>query len=115
VTDGIQPDFISLAFGSRGGGSLLQLEQDRPHPGDVLGIARTLWVEVAQSADTLPLAARLALVSLLDERILVLSTAPQPTPYTHTYTQLFYGPFSGTTRVSQCQKRTSGLYGSRED
>jgi len=29
--------------------------------------------------------------------------------------QLFYGPFSGTTRVSQCQKRTSGLYGARED
>ena len=23
--------------------------------------------------------------------------------------QPFYGPFSGTTRVSQCQKRTSGL------
>jgi len=29
--------------------------------------------------------------------------------------QPFYGPFSGTTRVSQCQKRTSGLYGARED
>jgi len=28
---------------------------------------------------------------------------------------LFYGPFSGTTRVSRCQKRTSGLYGERED
>ena len=25
---------------------------------------------------------------------------------THTHTQLFYGPFSGTTRVSRCQKRT---------
>jgi len=25
--------------------------------------------------------------------------------------QPFYGPFSGTTRVSWCQKRTSGLYG----
>jgi len=32
-------------------------------------------------------------------------TTPQP----------FYGPFSGTTRVSRCQKRTSGLYGARED
>jgi len=31
------------------------------------------------------------------------------------YTQPFYGPFSGTTHVSQCQKRTSGLYGARED
>jgi len=33
------------------------------------------------------------------------TTTPQP----------FYGRFSGTTRVSWCQKRTSGLYGSRED
>jgi len=32
-----------------------------------------------------------------------------------THTQPFYGPFSGTTRVSRCQKRTSGLYGARED
>jgi len=29
--------------------------------------------------------------------------------------QPFYGPFSGTTQVSQYQKRTSGLYGARED
>jgi len=34
----------------------------------------------------------------------------------HTFTpQPFYGPFSATTRVSRCQKRTSGLYGARED
>jgi len=33
------------------------------------------------------------------------TTTPQP----------FYGPFSETTRVSQCQNRTSGLYGPRED
>jgi len=33
----------------------------------------------------------------------------------HTYTQPFYGPFSGTTQVSWCQKRTSGLYGARKD
>ena len=26
-----------------------------------------------------------------------------------------YGPFSQTTRVSRCQKGTSGLYGARED
>jgi len=32
-----------------------------------------------------------------------LNTPPPPQP--------FYGPFSGTTRVSQCQQRTSGLYG----
>jgi len=30
-------------------------------------------------------------------------------------TQPFYGPFSGTTRVSWCQKRTSGLYGASGD
>jgi len=29
--------------------------------------------------------------------------------------QPFYGPFSGTTWVSRCEKRTSGLYGARED
>jgi len=29
--------------------------------------------------------------------------------------QPFYGPLSRTTRVNQCQKRTSGLYGARED
>jgi len=29
--------------------------------------------------------------------------------------QPFYGPFSGTTWVSRCQKRTSGLYGVRGD
>jgi len=34
--------------------------------------------------------------------------------HTHTHTP-FYGPFSGTTRVSRCQKRTSGLYGAKED
>jgi len=33
------------------------------------------------------------------------TTTPQP----------FYGPFSWTTRASQCQKRSSGLYGARED
>jgi len=33
----------------------------------------------------------------------------------HTPLQPFYGPFSGTTQVSRCQKRTSGLYGARED
>jgi len=33
----------------------------------------------------------------------------------HTTPQPFYGPFLGTTQVSQCQKKTSGLYGARED
>jgi len=35
--------------------------------------------------------------------------------YTTTTPQPFYGPFSGTTRVSRCQKITSRLYGARED
>jgi len=34
-----------------------------------------------------------------------ITTPPQP----------FYCPFSGTTQMSRCQKRTSGLYGARED
>jgi len=33
----------------------------------------------------------------------------------HTHIQPFSGPFSGNTRVSRCQRRTSGLYGARED
>jgi len=33
--------------------------------------------------------------------------------YHQTTPQPFYGPFSRTTRVSWCQKRTSGLYGAR--
>jgi len=33
----------------------------------------------------------------------------------HTTTTTVYSPFSGTTRVSQCQRRTSGLYDARED
>jgi len=37
------------------------------------------------------------------------------TTQTTTPPQPFYGPFSGTTRVSRCQKKTSGLYGARED
>jgi len=37
--------------------------------------------------------------------LLLFPTTPQP----------FYGPFSGTTRMSRCQKRTSGLYGARAD
>jgi len=38
--------------------------------------------------------------------------------HTHTHTQPFYGPFSETTRVNQCQKKSSNLldyYGARED
>jgi len=31
------------------------------------------------------------------------------------HTQSFYGSFSGTTRVSRCEKKSSGLYGARED
>jgi len=31
------------------------------------------------------------------------------------HTHPFYDPFSGTTCVSRCQKRTSGLYSARED
>jgi len=34
-------------------------------------------------------------------------------PINHTTPQLFYGPFSGTTQVSRCQNRASGLYRAR--
>jgi len=38
-----------------------------------------------------------------------------PVRTTTTQPQPFYSPFSGTTQVSRCQKRTSGLYGARKD
>ena len=34
---------------------------------------------------------------------------------THAHTQPFYGPFPGITRVSRCQKKSSGLYSARDD
>jgi len=37
-----------------------------------------------------------------------------PMYHHHTTPQPFYGPFSGTTQVSRCQKITSDLYGARE-
>jgi len=37
---------------------------------------------------------------------------PQHKPHHH---HNHFMPFSGTTRVSRCQKRTSGLYGAREE
>jgi len=40
--------------------------------------------------------------------------SPRGTVTRSTHTQPFYGPFSETTWVSRCQKRTSGLYGARE-
>ena len=41
---------------------------------------------------------------------------PQKITTSHTHTQLFYDPFSRTTQVSWCQKKTSsGLYGARGD
>jgi len=40
-----------------------------------------------------------------------ISASPNPAPPP----QPFYRPFSGLTLVSCCQKRTSGLYGAKED
>jgi len=47
------------------------------------------------------------IASSLFLRFLIALSPPPPQP--------FYSPFSGTTRVSWDQKRTSGLYGARED
>jgi len=33
----------------------------------------------------------------------------------HAHIQPYYDPFSRTTQVSRCQKKSSGLYGARED
>jgi len=45
----------------------------------------------------------------ISQQPLQISTTTTTTP------QPFYSPFSGTTQVSLCQNRTSGLYGARED
>jgi len=50
-----------------------------------------------------------------DKVRLPFSTFQQHGWLTHTHTQPFYSPFSGTTRVSQCQKKSSGLYCARGD
>jgi len=45
-------------------------------------------------------------------------THDSPPPHTHTHIHTVLRPFFQeirTTRVSQCLKRTSGLYGARED
>jgi len=45
---------------------------------------------------------------LNSRKVIMVPQLPQPP-------QPFYGPISRTTRVSRCQKRTSGLYSARED
>jgi len=56
---------------------------------------------------------RLRHKTLIREPVKYASTYLQPLHMviTTTTTQLFYGGFSGTTRMSRCQERTSGLYG----
>jgi len=51
----------------------------------------------------------LKFISILSWHFFVFTTVNQYV------TQLFYRPFSQSTQVSQCQKRTSGLHGARED
>ncbi len=46
---------------------LFQLEEYGPHPGHILCVARRLWVEVAVTADSLPLVPWEAYVPLLDK------------------------------------------------
>jgi len=55
--------------------------------------------------------------TLLQKILQFLTGLPSNTdwPVYHTTPQPFYSPFFGTTQVSRCQKRTSGLYGARED
>ena len=66
-------------------------------------IVRCLWTNVPETDLNLELA------------ICTISCTNTYTTLYHTTPQLFYCPFSGNTRVSQCQNRTSGLYGARED
>jgi len=47
---------------------------------------------------------------LCTKLLITIRRPPSPPP-----PQPFYGLFSGTTQVSWCLKRTSGLHGARED
>ena len=55
----------------------------------------------------------------IDDTEFLHAGCPTNLPYlcpSHTHAQPFYGPFSITTRVSWCQKKSSsGLHGARED
>jgi len=55
----------------------------------------------------------------IDDTEFLHAGCPTNLPYlcpSHTHAQPFYGPFSVTTRVSWCQKKSSsGLHGARED
>ena len=51
------------------------------------------------------------LYPIYNKKILFRSLATCEFSFDSYHTQPFYGPFSGTTGVSRCQKRTSGLYG----
>jgi len=64
-------------------------------------------------------------IKILQLREILMKTTKITTNHKHTpilpaekittTTTTILRPFSGTTRVSRCQKRTSGLYGARED
>ena len=47
--------------------------------------------------------------------IVIIFTTTATQQLTTTTPQPFYGPFSATTQVSRCQKRTCELYGARDD
>jgi len=63
-----------------------------------LNVLITFWIKYFKTE-------LLAVISVWITIRRLTTTTPQP----------FYGPFSGTTRVSWCQKRTSGLHGARGD
>ena len=81
MTDYACGRICGLAFSGGGSRSLFQLEEYGPHASDILSIAWTLRVEVAQTTDAFPLTARLTLVPLHYERFFVL---PAATPAPHT-------------------------------
>jgi len=59
--------------------------------------------------------AKLTLLNSHLFNVMMLQINSPDSKHHHTTPQLFYGPFSRTTRVSLCQKRTSGLYCARGD
>jgi len=58
-----------------------------------------------------------AIITKMSKVLICIPASVLPSPFSahHLPPQPIYGPFSGTTWVSRCHKRTSGLYGARED
>jgi len=88
--------------------SSAQLEGIPYHSPSYIRVCAVVWERGEGQTDTQMYVTNIHFASAMQSNhfnSLLYTTSPQP----------FYGPFSGTTQVSRCQKRTSALYGARGD